>query len=351
MRNVMTISLLVWSAAGWAQTDPVVPKWYERIKVDGLVEAYYSYRLQGSPTDKVNEQRAFDNNNNTITPSFGKIAASLAPEPAGFHLDVAFGSVADIGAPDIGSPGAEVFKHLLQAYASAKLFDRLTIDFGKFETSAGVEVFENNNNWLFSRSMIFGFGPYTHSGLRMSLPINEMVTLQGSIVNGWDNIVTAGIWKTFNLSGFFTFGQHALAINVYTGPHLTPQVRTLVDVNATLKFGEFGLQPDAIFGAEGDSKWFAGALNAKYTFAHRVRVAARIEYFGDPDGHRTTMVGSSFLMTTIGAGILVTPQDGFGSVEFRPEFRHDQQLAGGNVYVGGTSISQTTVQLAMLAWF
>ena len=347
------------------------PLWYQRIKLEGLAEAYYSYRFQGSPGAKTNELRAFDTANNTVTPSFGKLALSLAPSPAGFRVDLAFGPVADLGAPDLGSPGAEVFKHLLQAFASVKLFDRLTIDFGKFVTSAGAEVFENNVNWLSTRSMIFAYGPYTHSGLRATFAINDIFSVQGGVVNGWDNIITAGSWKTFNVSAYCNLPTTSIAFSFYGGPQATPDVKMLFDLVVTQKFGDaFAMNVNGVVGAEGTSKWFAGALSARYAFSDRFRLAARVEYFGDPDGHRTAFAGQ-YLNTTLGASVVVLNADGIGSVEFRPELRHDQLLPGMSAgpgggggpelpgvqasnpgpFVGGTSPHQTTLSVTMVASF
>jgi hypothetical protein len=355
------------TSAPGAEAAPVaaLPKWYERIKLEGLAEGYYSYRFQGATTDKINELRAFDNLNNTFTPSWGKVAISMAAAPVGFRLDLAFGPVADIGGPDLGTapyPGfvnlaAEVYKHILQGYASAKFFDRLTVDFGKFYTSAGAEIFENSGNWLTSRSMIFTYGPYTHAGLRMSLPINDVFTVQASIVNGWDNIVTAISPKMYNVSAFLNLSSGtSIAFNFYGGPQNTANPRLLFDLVAAQTVGAFGINLNGIYGMEASNKWYAGSLMAKYTIADRFRIAARVEYFGDPDGFRTAQAGSSYLNSTLGFGYIVTNPDAFGTVELRPEFRHDQQLSGGTaaapgVFVGGTSASQTTAQFTMVAWF
>ena len=40
---------------------PVPPKpWYEKVKLEGTVDAYYGYRFQGAASDKTNELRVFD---------------------------------------------------------------------------------------------------------------------------------------------------------------------------------------------------------------------------------------------------------------------------------------------------
>jgi hypothetical protein len=282
----------------------------------------------------------------------------MAPAPAGFRIDLAFGPVADLGGPDLGTTGlnntaAAIYRHLLQAYASAKLFDKLTIDFGKFYTSAGAEIFENSGNWLASRSMIFTYGPYTHAGLRMNYAVNDYLTIQGSIINGWDNVALSLSPKMYNVSAFLNLPTGTtVAFNFYGGPQATVNPRLLFDLVVAQTVGAFGINLNAIFGNEKDANWYAGALMAKYQFGDHVRVAGRVEYFDDTAGFRTGIANSRYLNSTLGIGYIVTNPDAFGSFEIRPEFRHDQQLGGdSSVFVGGTSTSQTTVSLTMLAWF
>jgi hypothetical protein len=232
-------------------------------------------------------------------------------------------------------------------------------------------VFENNVNWLSTRSMIFAYGPYTHSGLRATFAINDIFSVQGGVVNGWDNIITAGSWKTFNVSAYCDLPTTSIAFSFYGGPQATPDVKMLFDLVVTQKFGDaFAMNVNGVVGAEGTSKWFAGALSARYAFSDRFRLAARVEYFGDPDGHRTAFAGQ-YLNTTLGASVVVLNADGIGAVEFRPELRHDQLLPGMSAgpgggggpelpavqagapgpFVGGTSPHQTTLSVTMVASF
>ncbi len=58
---------------------------------------------------------------------------------------------------------------------------------GRFNTTAGAEVIEANRNWIYSRSMLFFTIPVTHTGLRLNLKINDMLSLQGTVANGLSN--------------------------------------------------------------------------------------------------------------------------------------------------------------------
>ena len=53
-----------------------------------------------------------------------------------------------------------------QAYGEIALPGNLTLDFGKFTTTAGAEVIEANKNWLYSRSFLFNVIPFVHTGVR-----------------------------------------------------------------------------------------------------------------------------------------------------------------------------------------
>lgn len=324
-------------------------KWYDKVKFEGLADAYYGYRFQnsGDASTAPSQIRAFDGANNQFTLGYAELAVSMPAEPAGFRIDLGFGPTAEASSSD--GAGNPVMKHIQQAYVSAKLFDKLVVDLGKFVTSAGAEVIEAKDNWLYSRGMLFGFAiPFAHTGLRLSMPIGDSFTLQGGVLNGWDTALTSLSFKTFNLSGLLkTSGGTMLAVNFYGGPNQTPDLLLLFDVVFQQDIGKLSVNVNGDFGMQGTTKWYGGSLMAKFMAMDNLRIAARVEYFGDPDGVRTGVGESSYLTATAGVGIGLS---GPANVEFRPEIRHDQQLGGmGAAYGAGTM--QTTLQLSMLGWF
>jgi len=379
MKNIWLVSSLLVAASAGAQTAPVeqpavaapapqetkaaeppAKPWYEKVKLEGTLDAYYGYRFQGGPSDKVNEQRIFDISNNTFSLGYGKLALSMPAEPAGFRLDLGFGPGADLTSTDTttdaktGNPVAsEMLKHVQQAYGTVKLFNTLSVDIGKFVTSAGAEVIEAKDNWLYSRSMLFGKAiPYAHAGLRLSMPIGDLLTIQGGILNGWDSVLTSKSWKTFNLSANLNLASTGTSVffNFYGGPDLTPDVKLLFDVVVNQNIGDkVALNLNGDFGKEGAASWYGVSLMGKVMVTDAIRLAARVEYFGDPQGVRSNggLAAASYVTATIGAGFIFS---GLANVELRPELRHDQALST-TPYVNGTSASQTTLQLAAVAWF
>ncbi len=126
------------------------------------------------------------------------------------QLDIGYGSIGNDHqrrqlSADRRSGRAQFRGFLIeQAFGEIALPGNLTLDFGKFATTAGAEVIEANKNWLYSRSLLFNAIPLLHTGVRANLKINDMLTLQGSVVNGWNNDPDLNAWKTIGLSASIT---------------------------------------------------------------------------------------------------------------------------------------------------
>ena len=136
-------------------------------------------------------------------------------DPVSFQLDMGYGSIGTIincgptcaRHPGVayrsGRPGSFI---LLQAYGSIAVLGKLTLDFGKFYTTAGAEVLPANKNWLYSRSILFNNIPLLHTGARANFKVNDMLSLQASVVNGWNDDPDFNAHKTFGLSATITAG-------------------------------------------------------------------------------------------------------------------------------------------------
>jgi len=60
----------------------------------------------------------------------------------------------------------------------------LRADFGKFASSLGYETNYAKDNQAFSRAFLFAFLPFYHSGLRVTMPVTNTVSLMYSLTNG-----------------------------------------------------------------------------------------------------------------------------------------------------------------------
>ncbi len=140
--------------------EPEPPK----VDVTGFVDVYYGYNF-----NKTNPAfRTFDVQHNTFSLSLAEVAFAKGVTPesrVGFRADLDFGKTADlVGAYEPEDNGQEIYKHIQQAYVSL-LTGKVTWDVGKFVTPIGAEVIESQDNWNYTRSILFGYAiPFYHTG-------------------------------------------------------------------------------------------------------------------------------------------------------------------------------------------
>lgn len=88
--------------------------------------------------------------------------------------------------------------HNLYFTATPKLFGRdVAVDFGKWASPFGIEVLESNLNDNYTRALTYWYGvPFYHLGVRATMPLTSTLTLQGALVNGWNNVADDNNAKT-----------------------------------------------------------------------------------------------------------------------------------------------------------
>ena len=259
---------------------------------DGYVDWNYN-----NPSSGFNDLRNFDLRANTAHVNMGMITIDHAPAPLGFHADVGFGETFDVIHSSSRDPNA--WKYFKQAFISLKpkSWHGLEIDAGEFVTSAGAEVIETNQNWNYSRSLLFAWAiPYLHFGVRASMPIGTHFTAGVQVVNGWNNIEPLNSGKTVGINGAYAWKKVTWTNNYYVGPeklNTTAGLRNLIDsvvqVNATDKFSyyiNFDYGRDKSVGA-GANHWTGIAGAARRQLGKKTAVASRFEVFDDPNGFTT----------------------------------------------------------------
>ncbi|HEY0705340.1 MAG TPA: porin, partial [Polyangia bacterium] len=242
-----------------------------------------------------------------------------------------------------------------QAYATLKLGGGMfVLDAGKFNTSAGSEVIPANKNWLYSRSLLFNGITVNHTGLRGTLTLSPALTLQASVVNGWNNDPDNNGDKTFGLSALVTPVEGTfLGVNAYFGQEANtgtadPDATLLIDVVVNQNLGEaFALNLNFDYYKAGDPSWLGVALMGKLTLAPSAYLAARGEFVkSNDDGGYYGFADTSIYEGTLALGLP------FGSnYELRIEARGD--FSDKELFTKGTTPKkqQFTGTAAFLAWF
>jgi hypothetical protein len=350
-----------------APAAPPAKTWKDLITVEGLVDTYYMWNFTGTtsltPPIGVIGVRSFDVNSNTFTLNYAKVGIGVNADPVGLRLDLGYGATgALINAaylPETTGNTAQSLAFIAQqAYATIAPVTNLTLDFGKFVTTAGSEVIEANKNWLYSRSILFFNIPLLHTGVRATYKISDALTLQASVVNGWNgtgivpditaaktfgvsaNITVPGVGTNIIATGYFGKGEAVSATAAST------DTRLLADLVVAHTIGPLGLNlnfdyvTDKAAGIDG----FVGvAVMGHYSISDKVSATARFEYARNGDPTHVKLIEG-----TVGLGVPLG-----GRFEFRPEVRVDNASVVNFDIVAGVPQDKTQVTAtgAFLAWF
>jgi Putative beta-barrel porin-2, OmpL-like. bbp2 len=325
-----------------------------KVDVTGFVDVYYGYNF--NKVDPV--ARTFDVQHNTFSLSLAEVAFAKGVTPeskVGFRADLDFGKTADlVAAYEPEDNGQEIYKHIQQAYVSL-LTGKVQWDVGKFVTMHGAEVIESQDNWNYTRSILFGYAiPFYHVGIRASLPVNDKLTLQSQLNNGWNNGTelsgdkTFGIGATVKPSASFTW-----IANYMVGKEPTRNVEGDVDTrnlfDTTLiasASSKLSFTANFDYGWEGDVTWWGIAGYAKYQAKDNWALVGRYEYVDDTDGGFMTF-GTKVQSLTVTSDHLIA-----GSLKARLEYRTD--FADDDVFPdedGTFKDSQTTLTVGLVYSF
>jgi hypothetical protein len=319
---------------------------------DGYVDKNFN-----NPPSGFNDLRNFDVRSNEMHLNMAEITIDHAPAPLGFHLDVGFGETFDI--IHAGNRDPNAWKYFKQAYVDLKpkSWKGVEIDVGEFVTSAGAEVIETNQNFNYSRSLLFAWAiPYSHTGVRVQYALGSHFTGSVQVVNGWNNVEPINSGKTYGVTGAYAWKKVTWNNNYYVGPEhygTTQGWRNLYDtsvaVNQTDNFSwylNFDYGRDKNIGA-GASTWNGLAGAARYAIGKKFALAGRIEYFDDVNG-ASTGLAQNVKEVTLTSEYKITDW-----LMTRGEFRTDWsdkpffEKAG----VPGGAKTQPTVLLGFIAYF
>ena len=297
------------------------------VNLTALVDGYYQYNAN-HPVDG-NYTQPFTNQDSTFMLNLLEVQLDKPVDkssPLGFRVALGFGNAmtqiensstfAYWNATGSSSNGnsdgnATTTQYLKEGYLSymAPIGKGLQIDFGKFVTPAGNEVIESNQNWNYTRGLLFYYAiPYYHFGARVKYTFNDKFSVTGFATNGWNDVLSTNTGKTGGFSASWNATKKISLTETYlTGPRDIAGIGdngpwnnladTVITYNPTAKLslaGEFdydhqGLNaaadsyeglPSSISGAD----YTGVAAYARYAISPKTAVAVRYEYLNDHDG-------------------------------------------------------------------
>ncbi|MGB8517305.1 MAG: outer membrane beta-barrel protein [Gallionella sp.] len=271
------------------------------------------------------------------------IVSKLPKEGLGGLINITAGQDAPtVASTGLSTTNADITQAFVN-YASGAL----TVQAGKFATLAGAELITSPANLNYSRAWMFGWGPYTHTGLRATYVANDMFTLIGGVNNGFDQVnsqqsgkmaelnLTVTANPMFSLATTLLSGKQAGTATGITGNRDYLDMVGTITATSQLKFVfdyAYGKQKDAmVIGS--DAKWHALASYVNYQFDDTWRVAYRNEAFDDPNGFRSG-VAQNLSSNTLTVGYAVSK-----ALEIRGEYRADKSTQNSFLQSSGLGTS------------
>ena len=190
------------------EVQPAAASVLDAVQFGVTFEGYYQYNWN-RPSDRVNLLRAYDTRANVFSIQQTALVVESAPavdegRRFGARVDLQFGQATETvqGGP-ANEPRPDVYRHIWQAYGTYvfPVGRGLQTDFGKFASNLGYETNYAKDNKQFSRAYLFNFLPFYHSGLRVTLPVTDKLSVMYMLTNGIQQTEDFNDFKSNHVDG------------------------------------------------------------------------------------------------------------------------------------------------------
>jgi len=247
-----------------------------------------------------------------------------------------------------------------QLYAEiyAPIGNGITAKVGHFYTSIGYEVVTAPDNFFYSHAYTMLYAePFTHSGVSLSYDISDNLSINGGVVQGWDNVdgetnhwsFLGGFGWTSDDAASAVFVQLISGNNDFDGDSKSGSTN-MYSIVATHDFSEklhYVFQHDFGETREGKkSDWYGINQYLTYDVSEQMAYGVRLEWFGDRgDANRVNeTVGANYY--AIALGVNYSPVNW---MTFRPEVRYDR--ADESVFNDNSETDQVSIAMDVVVTF
>jgi hypothetical protein len=254
----------------------------------GFVDGYYGYDIKHAATNSRpsflyshNRQNEFTVNNAVLGMRYdnGQVRGAL-----GLHAGTYV--AANYANED------QVFKHIYEAYAGFRPFEKAWLDVGIFGSHIGFESALSKDNWTLTRSLMAENSPYYEAGARFTYEVDPKLTLTALVLNGWQNIRennqkkavgTQIQWKPtdkllINSSTFYGNEQPQEVAKRRRYFHNFYVSYAATDRLSVAGVFDVGKQEQATRGSKAHT-WHTGAAFVRYKLAKKWSATGRAEYY------------------------------------------------------------------------
>ena len=268
-----------------------------RLKVEGGADVYYGYDFN-RPADGASfipGTGTTAKRDNAFSLNLASLGVSVEPAPVGLHVLVGFGTgmeVVHAAEPVAPGIGPQVWRYLQQASLSYA-HGPLTLEAGVYPSHIGLESFQSQLNWTYTRSWMGELSPYYQTGLKGTWTFSKEWSAQLHLLNGWQTIGENNRGKALGTQVAYAGKRLSATFNTFVGEEGSGDatgLRLFGDLVATYAVTDaFSVSGTADVGTQrrpgmDAALWYGAGLNARVQVARPVAVAARAELYQDRDG-------------------------------------------------------------------
>lgn len=261
------------------------------LTVSGFVDAYYALAFATPPA----KTRAYTTQplyHNEFSINFAFLSLAYSSDRVRGRFAAHLGSYAELNY----AVEPQFWRNIFEANAGYRLHDNLWFDAGVFASHIGFESAISKDNWTYTRSIVADYSPYYETGAKLTWTPSGEWLVSLLMLNGWQIIRETNSDKSFGTQVQWKPASNLLFNwSTYIGNDQTDtaarQVRYFNNFYAQIglsdKFSlallfDIGVQERA--NNTPSSAWLGGAIMGKYTLNDRITLAARGEYYSDPQG-------------------------------------------------------------------
>ena len=268
------------------------------------------------------------------------IILSYEGEKSGFVADFVFGPRGTDAV--FNSTGSSNIVNQLYAYYNVS--DSFTLTLGNFNTFLGYEVISPVANFNYTTSYMFSYGPFSHTGIKADIAVNDDVSIMLGVLNSTDMTESQPLGEDYMFGA--QLGLYGQYINYLGGGSAgVSQIDFTGGFNITDSF-YLGLNATS-YSDDNDVEFSGVALYPQYSFSDSFALGARYEAFSED--------GLGAIGSVSGEGdntsFTITGSYTSGNMIIKPELRLD--TASGQFYsnADGATDSLSTFIVAAIYSF
>ena len=246
--------------------------------------------------------------------------------------------------------GPSLSRNIQEAYAGYEVAKGVWIDAGTYFSHVGAEGFISRDNLTYTRSLVADYSPYYQSGVRATYQVNDKLSLQGHLINGWQTVSENNHSKMGGTQIAYAFAPN-FSVSYSTLFGRESQFRHFHDVVAKYSpSSDLDLVAQVDAGFQDTKSWWGAVAIARYKLTPVSAISLRAEKYEDPDQVIITTSSTSPGFKGTGASIGYD-RDLAPQLKWRSEYRQlwttEAVVPSSNGLRNGTGLAVTSLALSL----